>query len=885
MNITRLRCDRMENPVGFDFHMPSLSWILEDDIANQFQSAFHVQVALDSSFVQTVYDSGKTESRETISYRLSMELSPKTRYFWRVKVWDSHGCPTQWSEPAYFETGRYDQPWQANWIGAQCALPMLRKSFTVKAPVRSARAYACGVGLYELFLNGNRVGNEYLNPNFNAYDQWLQYQTFDITPLLVKGENAVGTWLGTGYYMGRVNWPGLPTRTCIYGDRTAFIMEIDLVYENGEQETILTDESWLTAPSPFDRAEIYDGEVFDACRFDPDWCTPQGDNSGWVTAELVNMDTGKLQARRSVPVKVMHELPVQQVLTAPDGNPILDFGQNFAGWVRFKTDLPAGAQLQLHFGEILDKEGDLYRENLRTAKAEILYISDGENRTYRPHFTFFGFRYVKLYGIDTVNPHDFVAEAVYSACETTGTFTCSDKRVERLFRNALWSQRSNFVDTPTDCPQRDERMGWTGDAQVFCPTASMNMDCYAFFKKYLYDLKLEQKKLGFVPVVVPFILENSSVWEFPTTAWGDAAVLIPWYLYLYFGDRTILEEQYDSMKAWVDYITNCGDVTNGVYGGFHLGDWLAQDTKDPDNFFGLTPPELIATAYYALSSEIVAKAAALLGHAEDADIYGKQAEYIREAFQAEFVSPNGRLAAETQTAAAVALYMNLLKPEQKGTAAARLAHRLREDHLHLTTGFVGTPYLCPALSENGLNQYAYALLLAESCPSWLYEVEMGATTMWERWNSQRPDGSFGPVGMNSFNHYAFGSIAQWLYSYVCGINPVEDAPGFRRARIQPMPHIRLQHAGAELLTPAGKYACHWQIDGETITVEVTIPCNAAAVIHLPDAEGTDIFENGTSIGQIPVVERSSGHWVYTYRYSGNSILSEIVYPAIKRYTT
>jgi len=874
MQAKHLQVNAITNPVGFDMHTPRLSWRMEAEGFNRRQSACQVQVSLEDTFESCLLDSGKVTTDQSIEWPLEMPLSPMTRYFWRVKVWDENGQPSPWSETAYFETARMDLPWDAQWITSCHDQMALRKCFEAGSAVKKARVYACGVGLYTLFLNGKRVGDEYFNPNFNAYDQWLQYQTFDVTELLKEGSNIIGAWLGNGYYKGRVGWAGIENRAQLYGERCALIAQIEIDYEDGTHQTILTDESWQSKQSPFDRTEIYDGEVFDARRLDENF-----DGEGWEGTQIIQLDKGLLHARLSLPVRIQQTLPVQQVLTTPEGTTLLDFGQNFSGWVRMRVHAPSGTHIRIRHGEMLTKEGRLYTENLRTAKAELVYISDGRPAEYRPSFTFFGFRYAEVTGLEDVNPDDFVGEVVHSDIPVTGQFDCSDARVNRLFQNAMWSQRDNFVDTPTDCPQRDERMGWTGDAQVFCPTACLNMPAGAFYRKYLYDLAIEQKKIGFVPVVVPYILNRtgslggpSNQWGMPTAAWGDAATLMPWDLYLYFGDRDALACQFESMKGWVDYITGSGDVHDGVYtGAHHLGDWLAQDTKDPDNNKGLTPTELIATAYYAWSAEMVRKAAQVLGYSEEEKTYGKLAEDVRAAFLREFVSPSGRVVSETQTAAVTALYMNLLPDHMKPKTVDQLRRRLHTDKMHLTTGFVGTPYLCPSLSENGLNEYAYELLLSEGCPGWMYEVDMGATTIWERWNSQRPDGSFGPVSMNSFNHYAFGSIAEWMYRYMCGINPDENAPGFKHSVLKPLPNSRLSHAKASTLTPYGRLSCGWRIEGDQLIVTAEIPANTMATIHLPDAEGAQMVENGVSIGQTAVLERGSGVWEYAYQFTGETI--------------
>ena len=876
MKAVKLTCDYRINPVGCDFDRPAHGWASDTVGRNAAQSAYRLQVALRDDFAEPLWDSGVVESGDSAGVRLELALSPRTRYYWRVRFRDTDGAISEWSDAAFFETAKYDEPWRAKWIGWDREFPQLRGDFTLNKPVRSARAYACGVGLYALYLNGARVGDEYLTPGINAYDSYLQYQTYDITPLLRAGANAIGARLGNGYYKGRVNWPGIPERRNIYGDRLALICEVHVEFEDGTSACFVSDESWRASLSPYLRAEIYDGVIYDARMEDDGWCAPETDASGWAHAEAVSLDTSLLAARRSVPVRLHERFENPKVIHTPAGERVLDFGQNLAGLLRFETDAPEGTQLWFQFGEALDKDGNFYRDNMRTALAEIRYICDGRARAFRPEFTFFGFRYVKVNGWPgEIDPRALSVDAIYSDMPETGGFECSDPLVNRLFLNSMWSQKSNFVDVPTDCPQRDERMGWTGDAQVFCGTAALNMQADAFYRKYLYDLAVEQKKDGYVPVVVPNILRNAGQWALPTTGWADAATIIPWTLYLYYGDIAVLEAQYDSMKAWVEYMRRADTLGVDRYYGFHLGDWLAQDTKDPDNLFGLTPTDLIATAYYALSARITAKAAALLGRAEDAGEYGALADRVERAFRREYVTASGRVVSETQTAQAVALLFDLLTDEQKPVCAAHLAERLRVDHVMLTTGFIGTPYLCPALSENGLNEYAYALLLQDKCPSWLYEVKMGATTTWERWNSVREDGSFGPVSMNSLNHYAFGAVCEWLYRYAAGINPVEEAPGFRRSLLRPMPNSLLKCASAHVDTAYGRLASSWALKDGEITLRFEVPFNTTAQIVLPDAEGAEVLENGAPVQGV-CFTRGSGVWEYTYRYNGNTIDKRVI---------
>lgn len=878
MEIKRLSVNSMETPLGYDFDKPCLSWVVSSSARDDYQVAYRLEVTLDESFSSIVYDSQRQESSQSVNIPLDLTLEPCTRYFWRVTVWSAKELAPVTSHTTWFETARYQLPWSGKFISCRFELPQLRKTFSIHAPVRSARLYACGLGLYKAFLNGKPVSAEELAPGICAYDCWIPYQTYDVTDLVQVGENAIGAWLGNGYYKGRVNWPGMKERRCIYGDKNIFLAELVIETEAGETIVIPTDESWEASASPLLRAEMYDGEVFDSRLYSRDWSTASKHDLSWESTQVADFDMSLLQARRNRPVLVM-EQRVPTVMTTPNGDTLLDFGQNASGRIRVRGTWPAGTEIRLQTGEVLDRFGNLYRENLRTALSEQVYISDGLPCDYAPSFTCFGFRYAKVTGITEVDPSCFTMEVLYSQMEQTGHFSCSDPLVNKLYMNTLWGQKSNFVDNPTDCPQRDERMGWAGDAQVFAPTACMNMNAQTFFHKYLYDLAHEQKKTGFVPVTIPNILLKTGMWQIPTTGWSDAAVIIPWTLYLHYGDLRILEEQYDSMKAWVDYITAQDAAGTHLYQGFHLGDWLAQDTKDPNNRFGLTPPDLIATAFYAYSARILSDTASLLNKEEDAVHYAELSEKVKEAFRKEYVSQSGRVVAETQTAYTIALMADMLLPHQRVKAVDGLANRLRIDHVMLTTGFLGTPYLCPVLSENGLNEYAYTLLLQKECPSWLFEVLMGATTVWERWNSMREDGSFGPVSMNSFNHYAFGSIVQWMYQYVAGIRPLAEGAGFRHFRLQPMPNSMLTHAEATLESPYGLIASSWALQDDQIELTFDIPFGTTAEILLPDIENAEIIENGVLLdnpGEHFI--RGSGHWVYQYTFSGETIHRRVPAP-------
>ena len=873
MRVTRLRCDYMIDPVGFDFSRPTLGWVMEDDDArfNRRQSAYRLQVAHDEAFDYLLYDSQKTLSNQNVGLRLEAPLAGMTRYFWRVMIWDEANTPSTWSRTAFFETARCDAPWTAQWIapdlGNNDIHPMLRKGFALAGEVRSARIYACGVGLYELFLNGRRVGDERMTPGYTAYDKWLPYQTYDVTDMVRSGDNALGAYLGRGWYRGRLGWNGVRSLYDVYGDAFALLCELVIEYRDGTREIIGTDGSWKAAESPLLLTDIYDGETYDARREVPGWNLPGYDDAAWHGVKPCGIGTDRVLARKSPPVRIMQERKPQAIFYAPNGDLLVDFGQNMTGWVQLKVRAPRGTELTFTHAEALDKDGNFYNANMRTAQVTQRYITRGEGEeTYAPHFTFFGFRYIKITGWPGMPTYDqLTAQVVHTDMEQTGRFSCSHADVNRLFENTVWGQRSNFLDVPTDCPQRDERMGWTGDAQVFAATASMHMQTDAFYRKYLYDLACEQADVGYVPVVVPNVLRFSSDWGAPTAGWGDAATIIPWVLYVQYGDVAALEQQYPSMKAWVEYITSCDTEKRDLYyGPNHIGDWLAQDTGNPDKCIGATPTDFIASAYYAYSATLVSKAAAVLGKHDDAQGYAALAERIKKALEREYITPSGRIVSETQTAQAVALFMDLPEPRFRGRAADMLHEKVRSNDYLLTTGFIGTPYLCLALSQNGYNDTAYRLLLSNAFPSWLYTVGKGATTMWERWNSIKPDGSMGAVEMNSFNHYAYGAIAEWMYRVVAGINADESQPGYRHAILRPQPNAQLAHAEAELMTVSGRYASSWRLEGTRLCLTITIPCNAGATIVLPSAQNAAITENGAPLADALPFERGSGTYVYEY---------------------
>jgi len=826
-----------------------VSWIT-CDTGSKMQKSAQVIVCADSAMQNVIYDSGIKSDLDSRGVCLPINLSPMTRYYWTVAVTGDSG-DTAISEVNWFETAKMDNLWAAEWItpswkqsGDYCKHPYIRKQFPLTKKIAKARAYISGMGIYELYINGNRIGDEHLTPYCNTYDAWVQYQTFDITDALLQGENAVGVMLANGWAKGRfgtfrrVNVP--------YTYHFSLICEIHVSYDDGSTEVIGTDNSWKCNTSPILFDNIYDGVTYDANLEIPNWCKPGLDESGWENAKnIVPFDLGQLMARLSLPVKIMEEIKPIEIITTQKGETVLDMGQNMVGWVRIRINEPKGTKITISHGEIMQKDV-FFNENLRSAKAEYIYISDGTPQEIEPRFTFYGFRYIKVEGISSVDINDFTACVLYSDLETVGNITTSDNRVNKLFENVIWGQKGNFLDVPTDCNQRDERMGWTGDTQIFAGTAMFNMSAYAFYVKFMHDLYEEQKLCGgLVPAVVPiFVKDRPQVtgWTGGGCAWSDCATVVPWETYLHTGDVSILKKQYQSMKDWVDWVTKTckNDGTGYLWTeGFQFGDWLAldgaavDDPTSPESRLGGTDVGYLASAYYKLSAQLVSKAANVLGLSDDENHYAELSDSIKDAIKQKYFAADGSCNIQTQTAHVVALHFDLI--DNREQILSNLNVLLEKNNMHLLTGFIGTPYLCRSLSDNGASDNAYRLFFNDDYPSWLYPVTMGATTIWERWNSVLPNGELSDTTMNSLNHYAYGSIAEWMYRNMCGINPMESAPGFKEILFKPEPNSRLGFAKAEVNTAMGLVRCGWKYnDDGSVTIEAEVPFNAKAILLMPN---------------------------------------------------
>lgn len=848
MKIEQLRTNHLTNPVGFRLEKPVFSYVITEAEGKK-QASARIVVASDRSFGNILFDSGERSDLSSLSFSPDLALSPRTRYYWKVFASSDAGEKGE-SETAFFETGKMNEPWEGKWIKAPMedvnVHPLFRKVFSLKKMPASARLYLCGLGLYEAEINGKHVGDECLAPGLTAYDTYVQAQTYDVGDLLHPGENAIGVALGNGWYCGRYSFTDQLDH--IYGPNMTLIAELRVRYEDGTEETLApSDESWLCSPSPVLFSNIYDGEIYDAAKEIPGWSEVGCGGKDFANAVLSLPPIGTLGDRLSPPVKVMSEHK-PKLIRGANGDFLLDFEQIITGRMEFDCFLPAGSTVSLDCGEIL-QDGNFYNENLRSAKEHFAYTSSGRPAHVRPHFTFYSYRYIRVQGMteEEIRKANFVTKMLRSEMDEIGTISTSNEKVNRLILNALWSQRDNFLDIPTDCPQRDERMGWTGDAEVFSATASFNMYTPAFYRKFLNDMKNEQRKLGgSCPHVVPNVLDYRKIRTGQTLfdsdqhgscAWADAATIIPWTVYQFFGDKELLKENYENMHSWVDWIKKqdeekCGGKRLWT-SGFHFADWLALDNPDKTTALGGTDCYYIATAYYYYSTQLTAKAAKVLGKAKDYEKYQKLAEEIKDAFQKEYYTPTGRLAQPTQTAHAIALYMGLVPDRFRERTVRDLKARLDAKKVHLDTGFVGTYQLCAALSGNGLNDYAHTLLLNEDYPSWLYEVNLGATTIWERWNSILPDGRISGTGMNSMNHYSYGSVVEWMYRNMAGLNPSEEGPGFKRATIAPKPDPRFTSVESDYFSASGRYRSEWRRTEGGFVFTVEVPFDAEAAFVLP----------------------------------------------------
>jgi len=890
-----LRTEYLENPLGLDVKKPRLSWKLRSDGRNVMQNAYQVQVSRSESFTDVIWDSGKVESSVSHGVRYAgPQLKSMERVYWRVKVWSNQGEESPFSQTAFFESGLFHvSDWQAQWIeperevdiDAYKPAPYLRKEFFLRKGLVSARACFTAKGLYAFWLNGTAGTDHLFTPGFTSYYKRLQYQVYDVTSLLQEGTNALGVMLGDGWWRGATGGANLKNN---FGYKVAFLGQLVLDYDDGSREVIGSDGSFKTSHGPLLKSDMKAGEIYDARIKIEGWNQPGYDDSSWKQVMVVEDRYDHLIGTRSVPVR-QKERFTPKVLRTPNGETVLDFGQNIAGFVEMKMQGDAGTEVVLVHGEALDRGGNFTLQNLATHGTledfqEVHYILAGSGvESYRPQFAIFGFRYVLLKNYPgEVKPENFTAVAVYSDLEETGDFICSNPLINKLVSNSRWSQKSNFVDVPTDCPTR-ERAGWTGDAQLYCRTASDFMNVYPFFEKWMDDVAAEQFPDGSVGSTVPTVIGHHSMEEWErfmkgntdpmmalrrpkpgtpsmldgSAGWGDAAVIIPWTMYLCYGDKNILEQQFDSAKAWVDYMAACAKDANEEYKDtpayrnytdgeldadyiwdtkFHWGEWLEADTIFNDLVTAMTKSRgsipYVATAYYAYSTRLLSEMAFVLGKTEEGTKYRTLFEKIKRVYNQYFIREDGYMIEDRQAPNVRALAFGLANEDKKQAVADRLAQLVVEQDYHLNTGFLSTPFILQVLADHGYADAAFRLLEQETCPSWLFAVCKGATTIWESWRGISPDGELS----GSLNHYSYGAVCDFLFGGIAGIRPVWDKPGYKHFILKPTVGGTLTHAAAVYESLHGTIKSSWEKTERGVTYRFEVPVNTTATMMLPGVQ-------------------------------------------------
>jgi alpha-L-rhamnosidase len=870
--IAGLRCEYAVDPLGLGATRPRLSWALVSTRRGEQQTAYQVLVAATEEALArnegNLWDSGRVASDRSVHVPYAgVPLVSRQRAVWKVRVWDDDGRETAWSPVARFEMGLLrPSDWSARWIGRLAPetspdsppATYLHREFPATRPVRRARVYASAKGLYELFLNGVRVGEDYFRPGWTDYRDRFQVQTYDVGPLLREGRNAIGVVLGDGWYAGHVADRGREN----WGRSTRALVQLELEYDDGTQARVVSDASWKAGEGPIRSSDLLMGEIYDARREIAGWAEPGFDATGWRSPEVEALGSVPLVPQVGPSVRRVAELNPQELTQPSPGVHVYDLGQNMVGFVRLRVSGPAGTTVRLRHAEMLNPDGSIYTANLRSARATDTYtIKGGGLEVWEPTFTYHGFRYVEVTGYPGIPRPDAVTGVVLSsALDATGVLQTSDDLVNQLQHNIVWGQRGNYLEVPTDCPQRDERLGWMGDAQVFARTACFNFDVASFLTKWLQDVRDAQSPDGGFPNFAPVPGKK----EGGSPAWGDAGVMVPWTLYRCYGDKRVLEQQYDAMKRWIAYVRDANpDLLWVKRSDANFGDWL--------NVGADAPRDVLATAYFARSTRLVAKTARVLRREEEAREFERLFGRIRDAFDRAYLKPDGRIEGDTQTIYLLALAFDLLPEERRPRAAECLVEDIVEKrHGHLSTGFLGVSLLNPVLTRIGRTDLAYRLLLEDTYPSWGYSIRQGATTIWERWDGWTEDKGFQDPGMNSFNHYSLGSVGQWLYAVVAGIDLDPEEPGYQRIILQPRPGGGLTHAEGALRTLYGRIRSAWRIESGRLRWDVEVPPNTTAEIHVPTCDPESVTEGGrpaaeaeglTPIGPA-VFEAGSGRYFF-----------------------
>jgi alpha-L-rhamnosidase len=865
-SVEQMTVNARTNPLGIAADDISFAWSIAAEARGVVQSAYCIQVGTKTGAAD-VWDSGRVVSDRQIDITLpaNLRLSPATRYYWQVMVWDGNGVASQWSSPGWFETGLLST---ADWSGAEWiarspsvvdatnSRPLLRGEVKLTGKVRSARLYASAHGLYQLSINGHKVGDQFLAPGWTDYNKRIQSQTYDVTPLMQKGDNVIGAMLGDGWYRGNVgmSWRG------VYGDTLALVAKLRVTYADGSTEDFGTDASWRAAAGPFVQADLQDGEHYDAHLEQAGWNRANFDASKWSLVAVVANDSARLVPQPDEPVRATEMLPARTRTEPVPGKYVFDLGQNMVGIARVRLAGKKGQTVRIRYAEELyrlgEKRGQLYTDNFRKAKVtDTFTFEHNGTATYQPAFTQHGFRYIEITGVDTPPAAKDVQGVVLgSDLPDIGDLRLSNPMLDQLVSNIRWGQRGNFLSIPTDTPARDERLGWTGDISVFSPTACRYRDTRAFLSKWMDDMRDAQKPNGNIPAIVP-----QPQYQFNETGvgWSDAFITVPYAVWHATGDTRIVRRNWEAMKRFYRFVhdsaTKDGNLLEEGRNSWFSGDWLSLENG---NYQRLDEHKVIATAYFAENTRMMAEMAAALGETNQAAEWAALVPKIREAFVAAYRQPDGAIYTGTQTAYAMTLGMDMIAdPERRGQTAAKFLEKLAADNYHLRTGFLGTPWLLPALTKIGRDDLAMRLLLNEDYPSWGFEIRVGATTVWERWNTIRANGEFGPADMNSFNHYAYGAVGDWMFQHLGGLQALE--PGYKKARIAPLiGQGGLKDARCSQKTPYGLLASEWKLADDKLTLAITIPANTSAEVVVPAANAAAVREGNVSAASASGVKAS-----------------------------
>src|SRR5690554_1451025 len=845
VHLTGLKCEFQENPLGIDRENPLLQWRLEDERRGALQTAYQVIVSGSSEDAEdnngNIWDSGKVMSEQSVhvAYDGPRLESGKT-YFLRVRFWGMNGEVLEWSDIASWEMGLLNESdWQAKWIARGKENPgrsaLLRKEFEVEnKSIDRARVYVTGLGNYVLFLNGERVGEDMLTPGWTHYPVRLEYQVYDVKDLLDSGQNAVGAVLGNMWWSGGLGWKGGQK----YSEGPLkFLMQLIVDFEDGTSQVVGTDNTWKWADSPIWADHIYDGEKYDANLEQPGWDEADFDDAQWAIVEPADYE-GTLKGPNAPPLRQHEEIAAVAINEPVEDVYVYDFGQNMVGWAKIKIVAPKGDSIKFRYAELLHEDGTVAQENLRSADVVDIVVSNGEEIVWEPKFTYHGFRYIQVSGLkEKPSIQDITGKVIYTDQPFIGSFECSNELINNINKNVIWGQKGNFYPAPTDCPQRDERLGWMGDAQIFAPTANFNMHLDRYWSKWMFDITDGQDEEGWVYDVNPPIVVSGP----SKPGWGDAVVIIPWINYRYYGNKRIIEDNYEGMKAWVEYMRSKSNDNiyfweqNGWYG---YGDWIAVEAS---------PGKPIGSAYYFYSTKLLAQMAEVIGKTADAEQYNMLAQQIAEAYHHEYWNdsiknyPGG-----TQTANLLPLAFGLTPDDLEEQVVKNLIENVKAKNGHPTTGFLGTGYILPMLSKYGNHKLAYDMMNKTEYPSWGYMVKQGATTIWELWNSDTER----PEGMNSRNHFALGCVGEWIWNTLAGINISDEEPGFKQSIIKPQPAGDLNWARAEYETNYGRLSVDWEMDDGAFNLQLVVPPNTTSWIDFSGIEGgNEIYEGGQMIAE------------------------------------